>query len=337
MNLRVFSVLLVLTARAFSAGFTEPPIIFYGKVTQDFDGYSIDLSRGELSFTVQPTGGTPLSFTTSLEAIGGGYSYRLKIPVEKVPSGFTVTDGSIKAPTTSTSFTRAATLDGNTVTISLPASPAGGAFSFAENQRGKIQRVDLSLTTAFEDTDGDGLPDWWELLHGLDPTDGFDTTADPDGDTADALTEYRQHTDPTTYEFDYRRWAAQHALVGPEFPMNADIDFDGVPNGIEFALDTDPRTPDAGLAQSRMPAGVQQFSGNPYFTFAIAKPALRRTQTNYVIEATSDFATWGAVEGTDAITLENTTQNLRVRSVLPITSPAASARRYFRLKIQDAP
>ena len=82
-----------------AAGFTEPLIAFYGKVTNTADGYALDLTQGQLTVSVQPSTGPALNFTTQLDAVGGGYSYKLKIPVEKVPSGFTVTTGGISAPT----------------------------------------------------------------------------------------------------------------------------------------------------------------------------------------------------------------------------------------------
>jgi hypothetical protein len=46
------------------------------------------------------------------------------------------------------------------------------------------------------DTDGDGLPDEWEISHGLDPTDGGDAIVDSDGDGATNLQEYLAGTDP---------------------------------------------------------------------------------------------------------------------------------------------
>ncbi len=321
--------------RLFAAGFTEPPIVFYGKVSQSADGYSIDLTQGELTFTVQPSGGSPLTFTTSLDAIDGGYSYRLKIPVEKVPTGFTVTAGSISTPAASKDFARSATINGSAATITFPASPAGGTFTFAENQRGKIQRVDLALVAPFLDSDGDGLPDWWELLHGLDPFDPFDAISDNDGDTATALDEYRDHTDPAVYEFDYRRWAALHHLTGPNFPMTADPDGDGIPNGIEFGIGTDPNVPDAALAAARISGIVQPVAGVPRHVFTIAKPAQRRTRTAYVIEYSPDLVTWSSVEGSDFVTLQNTSLTLQVRSVQPAL--AVGVLGFFRLKIVDLP
>ena len=135
------------------------------------------------------------------------------------------------------------------------------------------------------DADGDGMPDWWEIQNGLDPTDPSDATSDSDGDTANALTEYRDHTLPTIYEFDYRRWPAQKNLTGADFPMTADPDHDGSPNGIEFGVDTDPHVAYASLANARIACGVHQVSGASYFTLQMTKPTLRRTRANYISKA----------------------------------------------------
>lgn len=46
------------------------------------------------------------------------------------------------------------------------------------------------------DRDGDGMPDGWELLHGLDPSSGSDRAGDPDRDGQDNLSEFQTGTDP---------------------------------------------------------------------------------------------------------------------------------------------
>ena len=46
------------------------------------------------------------------------------------------------------------------------------------------------------DRDGDGLPDAWELFHGLDPSSDTDASLDQDGDGFSALQEYQAGTDP---------------------------------------------------------------------------------------------------------------------------------------------
>ena len=46
------------------------------------------------------------------------------------------------------------------------------------------------------DTDGDGMPDAWELAHGLNPNDPTDANRDDDGDGFTNLQEYLAGTDP---------------------------------------------------------------------------------------------------------------------------------------------
>jgi len=54
------------------------------------------------------------------------------------------------------------------------------------------------------DSDHDGMPDWWELKHGLNPHDPADANADKDGDGYTNLEEYLNGTDPTK-AVDYRK------------------------------------------------------------------------------------------------------------------------------------
>ncbi len=46
------------------------------------------------------------------------------------------------------------------------------------------------------DSDGDGIPDQWEVAHGLNPHNPADANADPDGDGLTNLQEYQLGTDP---------------------------------------------------------------------------------------------------------------------------------------------
>jgi len=71
--------------------------------------------------------------------------------------------------------------DGSTNIVRFPANPTPGA---------------PNLNSATLDSDGDGMPDVWELAHGLDPHDPSDAGQDADGDGLTNLQEYLIGTDP---------------------------------------------------------------------------------------------------------------------------------------------
>jgi pectate lyase len=63
---------------------------------------------------------------------------------------------------------------------------------------------ELESLPAPEDSDGDGMPDEWELRFGLNPRDPSDGPQDKDGDGYTSLEEYLNGTDPTVF-IDYSK------------------------------------------------------------------------------------------------------------------------------------
>src|SRR5437763_3153185 len=109
---------------------------------------------------------------------------------------------------------------------------------------------------AANDRDGDGMPDDWEIAHGLNPDDPSDASLDPDGDGLTNLQEYQLGTDP----------------------HNKDSDGDGISDGDELAQGTnplDPNSPPRSLPpypfNQNCPASLQNHSVqlNPDGTFAL--------------------------------------------------------------------
>lgn len=84
------------------------------------------------------------------------------------------------------------------------------------------------------DTDLDGMPDEWEVAHGLDPKVN-DSKADKDGDGLSNLREYQLGLNPD----------------------NPDTDGDGLYDGDEVALGRDPKVPRRDTVPPTVPTGLR--------------------------------------------------------------------------------
>jgi hypothetical protein len=91
--------------------------------------------------------------------------------------------------------------------LSPTAQALGAATNFAEIGGSSLpdpiffnNRVALNLLVLPQDSDHDGMPDDWELAHGLNPTNAVDAALDSDCDGAPNLQEYLAGTDPIRFD-----------------------------------------------------------------------------------------------------------------------------------------
>jgi hypothetical protein len=308
------------------AGFSEPPIVVYGKVTNKVGRQSQPIFGGTMSWTI--TSGkqaVPIIVETQLETLPGGYSYRLEIPVHKIAGKPARPGSGIEATQKIVRFTASIVVNDQPARI----VSGGDDLDFSERQRGKVIRVDLLVSAAFVDSDGDGLPDWWEDQYaplGFDKYNANDAAGDRNNDGVSNLDEYLDGTDPGREFISYAEWAALHNLTGPNSGPGDDFEGDGVLNVVEFSLDTDPRVVDRAVTEERAHAEIVRQSTRRFLAMHVELPAIRRTGIEYVLEYSIDSVHWRA-----AVRSEDLGYDLLSRTRRQIRTPLQG--RYVRLRI----
>jgi hypothetical protein len=174
-------------------GIPEPGLTLYGDVRNVTGGGNIRWTVGTMRWTVTPAGGTPITVETQLRNINDQFSYVLRIPYETVLPGFVLSPNTLELTQTTNTYNRSTTVETVAATI---VAPATSQFTFSAQQRGRLERVDLRVSLAVSDRDGDGIPDAWETAFGLNPDDPNDAKSDTDHDGLTAYAEYRAGTDP---------------------------------------------------------------------------------------------------------------------------------------------
>ena len=110
-----------------------------------------------------------------------------------------------------------------------------------------LKNYDIAALAVAADTDGDGLPDSWEVLNGLNPADknGVNgATGDPDNDGLTNAQEYALKTKPKEADTDGDGLKDGAEVTRNTNPLVADTDKDGLNDGDEVTRTTNPLVAD---------------------------------------------------------------------------------------------
>lgn len=172
-NTRRFLAVLVLLAGVTQAQVPELETIFYGRIVNRTTAQEYQVTTGTLKVTVTGEGIAPLEVTTPIRAHANGkYSYVLKVPHQAKSLDLTVEPGKLPLHVSESGLENTSMdVDGH---AARPFGNGATAFVVSQAKRGGLHRLDLEVSNALDDTDGDGIPDWWEDLYGLDKQDRSD-------------------------------------------------------------------------------------------------------------------------------------------------------------------
>lgn len=182
----------LLSPRVSAQGIPEPNLVLYGVITAQTDQGDIRLTTGNLSWQIQISGGAPITVNVALTNINDQFSYVAYVPLETEIPGIGISANALKVTANPATYSRAnVTIDGSPAVF---VQPSQTTFSLAAVDRGRLERVDLTITGICPDGDMNGLPDCWEEAYfGFS---GVNPDGDDDSDGASNRDEFKAGTNP---------------------------------------------------------------------------------------------------------------------------------------------
>jgi hypothetical protein len=215
-----------------------------------------------------------LSLTVSAGSLSAAGS-QMQLSTIQVFSDGTGTDATLGSEGTTyfSSNTAVATVSAD----GLVTAVGPGSLTITANNNGLVATLQVGSFASL-DSDGDGMPDAWEIANGLNPYDPTDAALDPDNDGLTNLQEYQLGTNPHVADTDGDGLTdGQEVKLGTN-PLVADTDGDGLSDGQEVALGTNPLLADTD--GDGIPDGIEVKIGtNPLV------PDVTTTVTGYVTNA----------------------------------------------------
>jgi len=165
-------------------GIPEPSVVYFGKITMR----NTLVEQGSIQMTFVPAAGgqsvtvaASLSKIASADASGESYSYKVKVPLETVMYGMSLSGNTLPLSDNGKSFARTVviTAAGGSMTFQSPATMGG------ITQRGTAQRLDFDVTGIGGSLlPGDIVP---VILGQKSPQDIMDLNSDQAIDAADII------------------------------------------------------------------------------------------------------------------------------------------------------
>jgi hypothetical protein len=175
---------------------SEPETIIYGRIVNRTGGQSEQLvTSGNLVWKIQRADGSEISLTGEVGELQGSSSYFVRVPHNALVVGESSTSYTLPLGLTRSSASHIEiTLDNHPTRI---LSPASSNIDLEQALRASTYRIDLEVIFPELDSDGDGTPDWWEDLHGLDKQNSADALQDSDRDGLSNRAEFLAGSLPT--------------------------------------------------------------------------------------------------------------------------------------------